>query len=63
MRFIFSLAHFNATNGRRFHRFGLSSGWLATLKEGQQILVNYDNFRFQTIFQFLDYDLVRANAK
>ncbi|VDK64406.1 unnamed protein product [Onchocerca ochengi] len=39
MRFIFSLAHFNATDGRRFHRFGLSSGWLATLKEGQQILL------------------------
>ncbi|EFO27799.1 FAD binding domain-containing protein [Loa loa] len=39
IRFIFSLLHFNATGGRRFHRFGLSSGWLATLKEGQQILM------------------------
>ncbi|MCP9261492.1 BMA-MTRR-1 [Dirofilaria immitis] len=39
MRFIFSLAHFNAIDGRRFHRFGLSSGWLATLKEKQQILM------------------------
>ncbi|VDP22859.1 unnamed protein product [Onchocerca flexuosa] len=39
LRFIFSLAHFSATDGRRFHRFGLSSGWLATLKEGQQILL------------------------
>ncbi|VDM19374.1 unnamed protein product [Wuchereria bancrofti] len=38
-RFIFSLLHFTAAEGRCFHRFGLSSGWLATLKKGQQVMM------------------------
>lgn len=39
IRFIFSLLHFTATEGRCFHRFGLSSGWLSTLKKGQQVVM------------------------
>uniref|UniRef100_A0A0R3RWV9 Methionine synthase reductase n=1 Tax=Elaeophora elaphi TaxID=1147741 RepID=A0A0R3RWV9_9BILA len=39
IRFIFSLVCFNATDGRRFSRFGLSSGWLSTLKEGEKVLM------------------------
>ncbi|KAL3994347.1 FAD binding domain family protein [Acanthocheilonema viteae] len=39
IRFIFSLLHFDATDGRRFSRFGLSSGWLTMLKEGQKVMM------------------------
>ncbi|CAG9536265.1 unnamed protein product [Cercopithifilaria johnstoni] len=39
LRFIFSLLRFSATDGRRFNRFGLSSGWLAMLKEGEKVLM------------------------
>ncbi|VDK75330.1 unnamed protein product [Litomosoides sigmodontis] len=39
LRFIFSLVRFNATEGRRFNRFGLSSGWLTMLKEGQKVMM------------------------
>uniref|UniRef100_A0A915Q7J3 Methionine synthase reductase n=1 Tax=Setaria digitata TaxID=48799 RepID=A0A915Q7J3_9BILA len=39
IRFIFSLVNLSAADGRCYCRYGLSSGWLATLKEGQQVMI------------------------
>uniref|UniRef100_A0A183DAZ0 SH3 domain-containing protein n=1 Tax=Gongylonema pulchrum TaxID=637853 RepID=A0A183DAZ0_9BILA len=39
LRFVFSLMRFEAIDGRRYHHYGLCSGWLASLTPGQQITV------------------------
>ncbi|VDN01294.1 unnamed protein product [Thelazia callipaeda] len=39
LRFVFSLLHFDATNGRRYCRFGLTTGWFTSLKKGSQVVM------------------------
>ncbi|VDD87971.1 unnamed protein product [Enterobius vermicularis] len=39
LRFIYSLMPFQVSEGRQYHRYGLCSGWLSTLKIGDNVKV------------------------